>query len=179
MPTMVALWDLDRKATESFASDTTPPPADWKMRDINVGEAVIGTDERTLVKPKDYAPNGKYRCEPRFSCHSLKLLMNVEAIVKLFGRMEGQAPGAPWLMATGWLIRPNLIVTAGHVACDWDHSLGLLKELKCYIGYHGRGRTRESTVQFRRVCHRRLVRSRSSQCCTSLSLSDRVTYPGC
>lgn len=53
------------------------------------------------------------------------------------------------MMATGWLVRDDLVVTAGHVACDWDHKLGLLKEIKCYIGYYGRDKTKNPHVQSR------------------------------
>jgi V8-like Glu-specific endopeptidase len=53
------------------------------------------------------------------------------------------------MMATGWLNRNDLVVTAGHVACDWDHKLGLLRDFKCYIGYHGRDRVKDPNVQFR------------------------------
>lgn len=40
-------------------------------------------------------------------------------------------------MATGWLIRPDLVVTAGHCSYDWEHGLGRLTNVKAYIGYCG------------------------------------------
>ncbi|KAF2811320.1 trypsin-like serine protease, partial [Mytilinidion resinicola] len=42
-----------------------------------------------------------------------------------------------WPIATGWLIRPDLLVTAGHCAFDWAHNMGRLVQVKCYIGYNG------------------------------------------
>ncbi|KAJ5174315.1 uncharacterized protein N7482_000192 [Penicillium canariense] len=45
-------------------------------------------------------------------------------------------------MGTGWLIKPDLLVTAGHVV--YDHSgndgngYGKLRIMQCYIGYNGR-----------------------------------------
>jgi V8-like Glu-specific endopeptidase len=40
------------------------------------------------------------------------------------------------MMGTGWLIAPNLLVTAGH--CGYDQSYGPVQEIKAYIGYKGR-----------------------------------------
>ena len=40
-------------------------------------------------------------------------------------------------MATGWLVRSNLVVTAGHCSFDHSHELGRLTHVKAYIGYHG------------------------------------------
>lgn len=45
-----------------------------------------------------------------------------QAIVKLFLKYEGQPATAKWPIATGWLIRPDLLVTAGHCAFDWGHN---------------------------------------------------------
>lgn len=53
------------------------------------------------------------------------------------------------MIATGWLIRPDLIVTAGHVACDFDHGFGLLKSIKVYIGYDGAKTIHSNNVQYR------------------------------
>ena len=50
-------------------------------------------------------------------------------------------------MATGWLIRPDLLVTAGHCAYDWN--LGRATEVKAYIGYNGKASVGTSNVQFR------------------------------
>lgn len=40
-----------------------------------------------------------------------------------------------WAMATGWLVRPDIIVTAGHCAYDWGSGkLGRAVRVKAYIG---------------------------------------------
>lgn len=55
-------------------------------------------------------------------------------------------------MGTGWLIKPDLLVTAGHCVFDWGHGLGRLVEAKCYIGYDGEASINDpkAQVQFRR-----------------------------
>ena len=52
-------------------------------------------------------------------------------------------------MATGWLIRDDLIVTAGHCAYDWSYKLGRLAAAKAYIGYSGKDSIDDANVQFR------------------------------
>jgi V8-like Glu-specific endopeptidase len=71
------------------------------------------------------------------------------AIVKLFTLHENMKPNAKWGMATGWLIRPDLLVTAGHCAFDWARNLGRLVQVKAYIGYYGEGSVDDPAVQFR------------------------------
>jgi len=58
-----------------------------------------------------------------------------------------------WAMASGWLIRPDIIVTAGHCAYDWNKSSpgGRAVSVKAYIGYHGKQFVQSSDVQFRHV----------------------------
>ena len=64
-------------------------------------------------------------------------------------RMEGHDANDPWMMGTGWLIEPDLIVTAGHMSFDWDHNFGFAKEIKAWIGYYGRDNVGDTSVQFR------------------------------
>ncbi len=56
-----------------------------------------------------------------------------------------------WASASGWLISPDIIVTAGHCAYNHDssHSLGRVTSIKAYIGYHGRQFVHDQSVQFR------------------------------
>ena len=54
-------------------------------------------------------------------------------------------------MGTGWLISPDIFVTAGHCSYDWGHKLGRATEVKAYIGYKGRQSEQDPNVQFRRV----------------------------
>ena len=64
-------------------------------------------------------------------------------------RMEGHEANDPWMMGTGWLIEPDLIVTAGHMSFDWDHKFGFALEIKAWIGYYGRENVGDTSVQFR------------------------------
>jgi hypothetical protein len=53
-------------------------------------------------------------------------------------------------MATGWLIEPDVLVTAGHCANDWSHNYGKLTHVKAYIGYTGKEAVSEANqVQMR------------------------------
>ena len=40
------------------------------------------------------------------------------------------------MMGTGWLIAPDLLVTAGH--CAYDQVNGQVQEIKAYVGYKGK-----------------------------------------
>ncbi len=50
---------------------------------------------------------------------------------------------------TGWLIKDDLLVTAGHCAFDWDHRFGPVSQVKAYIGYDGKASIKTPDVQFR------------------------------
>ena len=54
-------------------------------------------------------------------------------------------------MGTGWLVKPNVFVTAGHCSCDWSYSYGRAIEVKAYIGYQGNQSKDDPNVQFRPV----------------------------
>lgn len=41
-------------------------------------------------------------------------------------------------MGTRWLIRDDLLVTAGHVVYDRSLGCGAATQIKCYLGYHGK-----------------------------------------
>ncbi|KAI1854417.1 hypothetical protein JX265_012451 [Neoarthrinium moseri] len=125
--TVVPLWELQATAASVPSAESfnfTNPGA----------ESVIGDDERIKVSPEHFLPGGKYR-----------------SIVKLFLKYENQPTSAKWPIATGWLIRPDLLVTAGHCAFDWGHNMGRLVQVKCYIGYNGNESINDSRaeVQFR------------------------------
>lgn len=79
-----------------------------------------------------------------------KELILGSAIVKIFTHHEFQKPGQ-WAMGTGWLIRPDIFVTAGHCSYDWAYKLGRATEVKAYIGYQGDHSVKMSHVQFRSV----------------------------
>ncbi|KAF4983611.1 hypothetical protein FZEAL_1020 [Fusarium zealandicum] len=60
------------------------------------------------------------------------------AIVKIESRFANKQTGhAIWKIGTGWLVRPDLIVTGGDVVYDAEYQLGAATQVKCYVGYHG------------------------------------------
>lgn len=141
--TIVPLWDLE--------STSNKVPSAESFSFTNAGaESVVGDDERQKVPPQHFMPGGKYRCEYFYNRRKICTDKTL-AIVKLFCRYEKQKPNAKWPIATGWLIRPDLLVTAGHCAFDWGHNLGQLAQVKAYIGYSGQGSINDpkAGVQFR------------------------------
>ena len=55
-------------------------------------------------------------------------------------------------MGTGWLVRPDVMVTAGHCAYDWRDALGRAVHINAYIGYHGKASIMtDPNVQTRRA----------------------------
>ena len=54
-------------------------------------------------------------------------------------------------MGTGWLIQPDVFVTAGHCGYDWSHKLGRATLVQVYIGYDGRSSAMSPNVQSRQV----------------------------
>ncbi|KAF5643162.1 extracellular metalloprotease [Fusarium sp. NRRL 52700] len=121
--TAVHFWYLNTDG----ASNNTPHYSQSLGRVHDYTEAVVNSvDGRREVDEKDYQkPDGKYR-----------------AIVKLFLLYENQKTlrddEASWPMATGWLVKEDIVVTAGHCAYDHSHNLGRLVKVKAYVGYRGR-----------------------------------------
>ena len=146
--TLAAVWDL--KPTPS-----QPPPAEecfsLDMKNESEESVVDGGDERVKVADAHFRPGGKYRCRSYVwtTCGPLCAHCCL-AIVKLFMHYEFGKPGS-WAMGTGWLIAPDIFVTAGHCSYDWGHKMGRATEVKAYIGYHGRQSEKDHDVQFRRV----------------------------
>jgi V8-like Glu-specific endopeptidase len=52
-------------------------------------------------------------------------------------------------LSIGWLIKDDIMVTAGHCAFDWAHKMGRLTHVKAYIGYYGKESIGKTGVQFR------------------------------
>ncbi|KAL6718682.1 hypothetical protein ACLMJK_002916 [Lecanora helva] len=128
--TLAAVWDVEPTQAKP------PPPESAFSLDMKneSSESVVGEgDERIQVDRVHFAPGGKYR-----------------SIVKLFIHYEFQKPGG-WAMGTGWLITPDVFVTAGHCSYDWSHKMGRATEVKAYIGYDGRHSEKDPSVQFRQV----------------------------
>lgn len=58
--------------------------------------------------------------------------------MKIESRFENEQTGhAIWKIGTGWLIRPDLVVTGGDVVYDAEYQLGAATQIKCFIGYRG------------------------------------------
>ncbi|KAK2601678.1 hypothetical protein QQS21_004753 [Conoideocrella luteorostrata] len=113
-----------KAATWRLAQPDSPEPAESAElpRDGSTfySESIIGTDGRTPVNEADIRDGGKYR-----------------SIVKILSCFNDGGESV-WMMGTGWLIRPDLLVTAGHVVYDWGHGYRAATQIKCYIGYKGR-----------------------------------------
>ncbi len=64
---------------------------------------------------------------------------DLTAIIKLLIRYREQPDDNAWGMGTGWLIAPDLLVTAGHCAYDFgeDTQYGPATIVKAYMGYAG------------------------------------------
>ncbi|KAL2835403.1 trypsin-like cysteine/serine peptidase domain-containing protein [Aspergillus pseudoustus] len=119
----IPIWDLNQ------TSDQVPThPRSYNY--IHDGKSEY-EDNRTSVPKKDILPGGKYR-----------------SIVKLFLRYDNQSRDE-WAVATGFLIRDDLVVTAGHCAYDRSYELGRLEEVKVYVGYTGRSNVNDAEVEFR------------------------------
>lgn len=71
--------------------------------------------------------------------------------MKLQIRYERQdASDQRWAQGTGWLIRDDLLITAGHCSFDHTYQLGRAIEVKAYVGYDGKDSINTANVQFRR-----------------------------
>ncbi|GKU05894.1 glutamyl endopeptidase [Fusarium langsethiae] len=126
-PGRAAVWKLVPPTT-NHPAESTIIPDDGSKGD---SESIIGEDQRALVDFSDFLEGGKYR-----------------SIVKIQARFEGK--GKPvWMMGTGWLIRPDVLVTAGHVVYDWGRRYGAASQIRCFIGYNGRASLQTAQVQAR------------------------------
>ncbi|WYZ41108.1 hypothetical protein EsH8_V_000003 [Colletotrichum jinshuiense] len=147
-PDAMADCRVIRPRTMSHNASATPRAAVWSLMssnpDLPVESAILpddgsnGTDsifdvdERTPVHPQDFANGGKFR--------------SVVKIQACFNKINGERV---WMMGSGWLVREDIIVTAGHVVYDWGHRLQSAIEVKCYIGYCGRASVGTPDVQGR------------------------------
>ncbi|KAJ5736049.1 uncharacterized protein N7483_001174 [Penicillium malachiteum] len=118
-----------------------PPPTEWiallqnGRSSESLADGVFMPDDRCIVDPVDYKDGGKYR-----------------SIVKLQMTFEGMPPKMA-TMGTGWLIRPDILVTSGQ--CVYDHDgndgqgYGRVSTMHCHIGYNGRDSLKGPSVQSR------------------------------
>ncbi|MCJ1414664.1 hypothetical protein MMC32_000991 [Xylographa parallela] len=129
-PTVAGVWELgDTKKEVPDENDTIFVPHK------NPGpESVIEADDRIPVAPEHFAPGGKYR-----------------AILKLFIQYEN-LPETAFAHGTGWLIRPDLMVTAGHNVYSYSKTKGKIpgraRQIKAYAGYNGAASVSSPSVEF-------------------------------
>ncbi|KAJ4383086.1 hypothetical protein N0V85_008531 [Neurospora sp. IMI 360204] len=121
--TLGASWRLPPPAVKP----QDPKPKSEVLEDENhAEESVFYPDNRQKVQPSDFADGGKYR-----------------SIVKISMRYEGMsADDDRWAIGTGYLVAPDVLITAGH-------GLGRLTHMRCFIGYSGKDSAGDSSVQFR------------------------------
>lgn len=77
--------------------------------------------------------------------------LTIPAIVKIQSLAPNKwSPKQVWTMGTGWLIRPDLVVTAAHIVYHVGPKwIGATTQVKCYIGYNGRGSVQSQQAQAR------------------------------
>ena len=80
-------------------------------------------------------------------------LIQLLAIVKIGIKYENQDEDDDrWAMGTGWLIRPDVMATAGHCAYDWRDAIGRAVHINAYVGYHGKASIKtDPNIQTRRA----------------------------
>ncbi|KAL4907665.1 hypothetical protein BDW74DRAFT_189118 [Aspergillus multicolor] len=107
----------------------SPDPAPIKhFKYVNGSASQLEQDNRTSVNRRDI-------------CLAAR-------IAKLFLRFENSDQDT-WVYATGFLVRDDLVVTAGHSVYDWEYNLGELIEAKVYLGYTGKQNIDNAGVEFR------------------------------
>jgi len=73
------------------------------------------------------------------------------ALVDLQVQFEDREKGANhWSKATGLLVRPDLVVTAGHAIFDHDYGRGKAVEILAYVGYNGKKSINDPNVHVRK-----------------------------
>ncbi|KAL2212887.1 hypothetical protein CC79DRAFT_1365150 [Sarocladium strictum] len=128
-----AIWTLENATAAESVTITENNIFSTEHGGLDTHESIIGKDGRVRAYMSDFMDNGRYR-----------------SVVKIQARFGDAAAGnSVWMMGSGWLIKPDLLVTAGHVVYDWSRRLGEAREIKCYIGYNGRASIGEHYVQSR------------------------------
>ncbi|KAH9885014.1 hypothetical protein F4778DRAFT_787417 [Xylariomycetidae sp. FL2044] len=131
MSTSSNSWTLNVPSSTESTSMVKFAMASRDHGDIQ-GESVFLPDGRRPALSGDYQDGGRYR-----------------SVVKIQARFEDKDKKAVWMMGSGWLVHPKILVTAGHVVYDHGHRLGRVMELRCYIGYCGRASIKDPSVQMR------------------------------
>ncbi|KAI0890714.1 uncharacterized protein GGS22DRAFT_194615 [Annulohypoxylon maeteangense] len=127
--TIAGVWDL-----ETNKKDEVDTSRAVFIPHKNPGsESVVEGDDRKLVDPLHFAPGGKYR-----------------SILKLFIKYENLGDNK-FAHGTGWLIRPDVMITAGHNVFTWRANGGRAREIIAYAGYNGSSSINDATVEIRKA----------------------------
>ncbi|KAI2465066.1 hypothetical protein F4781DRAFT_435798 [Annulohypoxylon bovei var. microspora] len=127
--TIAGVWDLETNKKEEV--DTSR--AVFIPHKNPGSESVVEGDDRKLVDPLHFAPGGKYR-----------------SILKLFIKYENLGDNK-FAHGTGWLIRPDVMITAGHNVFTWRANGGRAREIIAYAGYNGASSINEASVEVRKA----------------------------
>ncbi|OTA86781.1 hypothetical protein M434DRAFT_81775, partial [Hypoxylon sp. CO27-5] len=127
--TIAGVWDLDTSKKEAPDANKTV-----FIPHKNPGsESVVEGDDRKPVAPEHFAPGGKYR-----------------SILKLFIKYENLGE-SKFAHGTGWLIRPDVMITAGHNVFTWRAGGGRAREIIAYAGYNGASSINGPSVEVRKA----------------------------
>ncbi|KAI1407071.1 hypothetical protein F5Y13DRAFT_206684 [Hypoxylon sp. FL1857] len=127
--TIAGVWDLDTTKKETPDANKTV-----FIPHKNPGsESVVEGDDRKPVAPEHFAPGGKYR-----------------SILKLFIKYENLGDNK-FAHGTGWLIRPDVMITAGHNVFTWRAGGGRAREIIAYAGYNGASSINDPSVEVRKA----------------------------
>ncbi|KAI1461738.1 hypothetical protein F4805DRAFT_243138 [Annulohypoxylon moriforme] len=127
--TIAGVWDL-----ETNKKDEVDTSRAVFIPHKNPGsESVVEGDDRKLVDPVHFAPGGKYR-----------------SILKLFIKYENLGDNK-FAHGTGWLIRPDVMITAGHNVFTWRANGGRAREIIAYAGYNGASSINDPSVEVRKA----------------------------
>ncbi|KAL5591048.1 hypothetical protein FOBRF1_014605 [Fusarium oxysporum] len=133
-----AAWTLDQPTTSSEAevavnscefqssefNATGLAAADWSSTGFQrVSESFV--EENGLALPDTNISSGAGM---------------VRSIVKIEARFANKLTGdSIWKISTGLLVSPDLVVAGSEAVYDAEYQLGAATQVKCYIGYRGRG----------------------------------------
>lgn len=127
--TIAGVWDL-------YTSKKEAPDASKAVfiPHRNPGsESVVEGDDRKPVGPVHFQPGGQYR-----------------SILKLFIKYENLGD-SKFAHGTGWLIRPDVMITAGHNVFAWKANGGRAREITAYAGYNGYSSINSPSVEMRKA----------------------------
>ncbi|KAK8143158.1 hypothetical protein G3M48_007621 [Beauveria asiatica] len=124
----------DGLVTWSLVGNQKQESIKWTIHeddDIRTVEGNFGQeDKHKPVDLEDFQDGGKYR-----------------SIVKIQSLWGDERTGK-WTMGTGWLVREDIVITAGHNVFSATHKCQASR-IQCWIGYRGHSLISDSSVQHR------------------------------